>query len=139
MISTRCGTPNTARVAARDLLVVGINFLRYEWYDRMMPPHRPDAAGRTVASTPGHFTQFTLEDHVDAVRRGVIDPNLGKVPVFITNLDSLVIRELLNHYRLVPAAQLLSEEELSLFAHSPGVPPTLLFEIQPLTSNRTVP
>ncbi len=122
-----------------DLLVVGINFLRYEWYDRMMPPHRPDAAGRTVFSTPGHFTQFTLKDHVDAVRHGVIDPNLGKVPVFITDLDALVIRELLNHYRLVPAAQLLSEEELLLFAHSPGVPPSLLFEIQPLSPNRTEP
>jgi hypothetical protein len=122
-----------------DLLIVGINFLRYDWYDRMMPPHRPDAVGRTVFATPGHFTQFTLEDHVDAVRRGVIDPNLGRVPVFITNLDTLAIGELLQHYRLVPVAQLMSEEELSFFVDSPGVPPNLLFEIQPLTPQRTAP
>jgi len=123
----------------QDVLVAGVNFLRYEWYDRMMPPHRPDVLDRRVTATPGHFTQFTLADHVETIRRGVIEPNLGRVPILITNLDGMAIRELTLHYRLVPVAQLMTDEDYALFVDSPGVPPSVLFEIQPLTPAGSAP
>lgn len=112
----------------RDVLVVGANFLRSPWYASMVPANEPDAVGRCVRmAEPGW--RFTLDEHVEALRDNVIEPNIGKVPIVTTSGDAAVMNALWNTHGLRPIATLATPEEIADDPHrAPGMVPTTLFE-----------
>lgn len=115
----------------RDALVVGANFLRSPWYESMVPTKSSDASGRVVSlGEPGW--RFTLDEHVALINDGVIEPNIGKVPIITTSGDTLVMRALWESHGLRPIAALATPEEVANDPHrAPGTVPLTLYEIPP--------
>ncbi|MDK2971255.1 MAG: hypothetical protein PWP23_1010 [Candidatus Sumerlaeota bacterium] len=120
----------------RDVLVVAGNFLRYEWYGRMLPTPEEDPAGRVAHTEPGDvFTaRFTARDHVAMLSRSAITPNLGRVPVVTTTVPDGWNDEMLGllprSFEMKPLAALLTPEEAEYMAvEYPVIAPPLLVEI----------
>ncbi len=115
-----------------DVLVVGANFLRLDWYQTMLPQADKDPYGRYVEVEPGDFRQFTLDDHVEMLDRQVFKPHLGRVPIYTGAIDRQVLDAIAQTYRLQPRGLLLTEEEMELLLEwHPTLPPARLLEIIP--------
>jgi hypothetical protein len=114
-----------------DILLVGANFLRFDWYETMVPSDTPDELGRKVTPTPTPLLESTLQGHIEAITDGVLQPNLDVVPIYITDSDPLVIRELQGSFNLTPVAQLLTQEEAeAILTRHPTIPPPTLYRIE---------
>ncbi len=107
-----------------DVLVYGSNFIFNPWYADFF--REQDLGGREVGVARGRPT--TDVAFVETLGRYVIEPNLGKYPVY-TTLDIPAMKA---RYHLEPAAVLLTEEEyLRAVERGEFPPPPVLFRIVP--------
>jgi hypothetical protein len=107
-----------------DVLVYGSNFIFNEWYADFFKGQ--DLGGRKAGVAGGRPT--TDVAFVETLGRYVIEPNLGKYPVY-TTLDIPAMRV---RYDLEPAAVLLTEQEyLESVERGEFPPPPVLFRIMP--------
>lgn len=116
-----------------DVLIVGANFLRLEWYESMLPNPADDPFGREVSTEPGSFTRFGPRDHAEMLARRVVDPNLGKVPVVTTTIpeswNDPMFSLLPRLYRMEQRALLLEVDEMEyLRSMHPTIPLPVLSE-----------
>ncbi|MEQ8818605.1 MAG: DUF2723 domain-containing protein [Sumerlaeia bacterium] len=98
-----------------DVLVVGSNFLRFDWAAESLPTETPDEAGRVLRPEalveplrgPGEFAAY--------LDRTAIAPNIGRVPVVLSTGDGALLRELASKYNLavLEGKLLLSSEEIT--------------------------
>ncbi len=121
-----------------DVLVVAANFMRNDWYQTMLPLEGQDPHGRYVAVQPASFATLTEKDQLAMIRHEIILPHLGQVPLYTTDCDPLMVHLLSQEFRLVPAAQLIDEEEYLNYARQGTLAqaiPTVIYKIEPLATN----
>lgn len=115
-----------------DLLCYGANFNRHPWFRQTMPPD--DARRAMVQFYPGGPTG--LEQYVERLRVGAIDPLLKAGPVFMTQTDQAVTAVLSRNYHIREVAPLFTVEEYERLVRAEVVnfPPPVLLEILPPTT-----
>ncbi len=92
----------------QDLVVVGGNFLREEWFRLTLPA---DDERRRVVRFGGGVPQ-SMEAYLDRLATDVIDPLAAAGPVYMTNANWEEVEALRERYRVLPAAELLRPEEV---------------------------
>lgn len=107
-----------------DLLVFGTNFVLNDWYNAYF--RKRDLRGRSVRAVAAPPT--TDIAFIETLGANVIDPNLGKFPLY-TTLDIPAFRR---RYTLEPVATLLTPDEFRAAIEAGEYPgPPLLFRIVP--------
>jgi hypothetical protein len=101
-----------ARRERTDVLVVGANFMHQPWYPAFFTDSQKSQYGLLFASAvpkgPDAAQQFA-----ELVRAGVLEHNVGRVPVFTSLQDDAVLREWNRRYDLRVAARSIVADPLT--------------------------
>ncbi len=116
-----------------DVLVAGANFLRYDWYATMIPERGEDSRGRFVEARQMTVSRDPMQ-FLQRIEKAVLEENLDRVPVIVTDADPIMLQLLARTYRVEPVATLLTEEELNVAADRlPALPPFTLYRVSATT------
>jgi hypothetical protein len=95
-----CWYRQVVRGERRDVLVFGSNFVHRPWYATFFSDQQiADYRLKFAAEVPHGAESFARQ-----LREGLLDANVGRVPVFTTLEDPLVLQELSRHYTVRPVA-----------------------------------
>jgi len=104
---------------------VPMHFMIYDWYAAMRPEVGTDPFGRHVDPVPGKFDQRTAEDHFSMIVDHIVEPHIDSVPVYTTDVDSLMIQLLSREYELVLRVNLIPKNktyDAYMLQHSSYIP-----------------
>jgi hypothetical protein len=95
-----CWYRQIVRGERRDVLVFGSNFVHRPWYSGFFTDKQIADYGLKFASA----VPTGAESFAQQLRKGLLEANVGRVPVFTTLEDPLVLQELSRHYLIRPVA-----------------------------------
>lgn len=95
-----CWYRQIVRRERRDVLVFGSNFVHRPWYSGFFTDKQiADYSLKFAAAVPTGPESFAQQ-----LQEGLLEANVGRVPVFTTLEDPLVLAELSRHYLIRPVA-----------------------------------